>query len=374
MSIERNLRILKPVQKSRFRTVALRFRLIAAIALTLTLLAGRGVLAEDEFLVVASIKPIHSIVSAIMDGVGEPHLIMKGAASPHTFNLRPSDARVLDSSDVVFQVGQAMEASLADIMWTLAARAEIVSLSHATKLVKLSYREGGLFEPHDHEHGHETEGTDEVSSAADNDDLDNDHGDDHEEHGDHDDESVSSSLLIDEVDETFDMHIWLDPQNGKVIAEVIASVLARNDAKNSDAYFSNLENFVAEMDALEVELRGKLEASNDRAFIAFHDAYRYFEDRFNLLAVGSAVVVPGRSAGARRIRELRQRINDLDVVCVFSEPQFDEQLIETIVEGTDVRVGVLDPLGASLDDGKSLYPALLRSMSDSFRDCLEPVS
>ncbi len=374
MRIECNARILKPVQRSQFRSAALRFRPIAAIALTLTLLAGRSVLAEDEFVVVASIKPIHSIVSAIMEGVGEPHLIMKGAASPHTFNLRPSDARALNSSDVVFQVGQAMEASLADIMWTLAARADIVSLSHASKLVKLSYRERGLFEPHDHEHGHETEGADEESSTADSDDIDHAHGDDHEEHDDHGDESVSSSLLLDEVDETFDMHIWLDPQNGIVIAEVVASVLARNDAENSDAYFSNLENFVADMDALETELRSKLQALDDRAFIAFHDAYRYFEDRFNLMAVGSAVVVPGRSAGARRILELRQRINDLDVVCVFSEPQFDEQLINTIVEDTDVRIGVLDPLGAGLEDGKSLYPTLLRSMSDSFRECLEPVS
>jgi zinc transport system substrate-binding protein len=273
---------------------------------------------------------------------------MKGTASPHTFNLRPSDARALDSSDVVFQVGEAMEASLADIMWTLAAHAEIVSLSHATKLVRLSYREGGLFDPHDH-----------------------DHGDEHDEHG---DESISSKLLLEEVDETFDMHIWLDPQNGRVIAEVVASVLAKHDPNNANTYASNLETFFADMDVLEHDLGEELKALDDRAFIAFHDAYRYFEDRFDLLAVASAVVVPGRSAGARRILELRQRIDELNVVCVFSEPQFDEQLVETIVEGTEVKVGVLDPLGASLEDGKTLYPTLLRSMGDSFRECLKPVS
>ena len=375
MGIERNLEILKPKQKSRFRSLSVRFRRVASIGVWLALIWGHATLAEEEIVVVASIKPIHSIVSAIMEGVGEPHLIMKGAASPHTFNLRPSDARALDSSDVVFQVGQAMEASLADIMWTLATRAEIVSLSHATNLVKLSYREGGFFGSHDHGHDHRHERAHErdASSASGGSDLGHDDHAEQDARTDHHGESRSASLLEDAVDETFDMHIWLDPRNGRVIAEVVAAVLAENDAKNKGTYTRNLEKFLADMDGLETELHGELDALHDRAFIAYHDAYRYFEDRFKLLAVGSAVVVPGRSAGARRILELRQTINELNVVCVFSEPQFDEQLIGTIVEGTEAKVGVLDPLGASLEDGKTLYPTLLRNMGDSFNECLEPV-
>ncbi|MCY4128826.1 MAG: zinc ABC transporter substrate-binding protein [Gammaproteobacteria bacterium] len=362
-------------QRQKIQLIVYYFRYIAtSVSLTLMLHMGHAAQANDELVVVASIKPVHSIVSAIMEGVGEPHLIMKGTSSPHTFNLRPSDARALDRSDVVFQIGQAMEASLADIMWTLAARAEIVSLSHATKLVKLSYREGGVFEPHDHDHGHSSHTVGGVPTPSNTNDArhDADHGHDDEEV--HEDASIHEHLLEDEVDETFDMHIWLDPENGRVIAEVVASVLANHDAENSDTYAINLKKFLAKMDALESELQGDLEALDDRPFIAFHDAYRYFEDRFNLLAVGSAVVVPGRSAGARRIQELRQKINELNVVCVFSEPQFDEQLILTIVEDTNAKVGVLDPLGSSLEDGTTLYPALLRDMGDSFRDCLKPVT
>ena len=336
------------------------------------LCANHAAHANDELVVVASIKPVHSIVSAIMEGVGEPHLIMKGTTSPHTFNLRPSDARALDRSDVVFQIGQAMETSLADIMWTLATRAEIVSLSHATKLVKLSYREGGVFEPHDHDHSrHPTDGSSVPVDLSDSS-HDADHGHDGEDV--HEDESMHDRLLEDDVDESFDMHIWLDPENGRVIAEVVASVLSNHDAENSRVYAINLNKFRARMDVLETELQRELEALNDRPFIAFHDAYRYFEDRFDLMAVGSAVVVPGRSAGARRIHELRRKINELNVVCVFSEPQFDEQLILTIIEDTNAKVGVLDPLGSSLEDGETLYPALLRDMGDSFRDCLKPVT
>lgn len=333
------------------------------IALTLTWSAR----ADDEIIVVASIKPIHSIVSAIMDGVGEPHLIMKGAASPHTFNLRPSDARALHNSDVVFQVGHALEASLADTMWTLAERAEIISLSHATKLVKLPFREGGMFESHQHDHGHSHEGEHASTTSL----------SEHHSHGAAETGVAgvaSTPLLADEVDETFDMHIWLDPQNGRVIAEVVASVLMKNDGRNKDVYTRNLTQFLAAMDELQHHLENELGALSDRPFIAYHDAYHYFEDRFDLLAVGSAVVVPGRSAGARRIQEIRQRIAELGVVCVFSEPQFDNKLIETIIEGTDVKVSELDPLGASLEDGKSLYSNLLRDMGHVFSDCLTPVS
>ena len=339
---------------------------MTASAVVLLALATHSAKADDEFTVVASIKPIHSIVSAVMEGVGEPHLIMKGTSSPHTFNLRPSDARALDRADVVFQVGAALEESLADIMWTLATRAEIVSLSHATKLKKLSHRGGGIFEPHDHAHEHgvfKSEDSDTLHSDSHKHDLDSHSGE----------TLAQDGLLADSVDETFDMHIWLDPQNGIVIAEVVAAVLAKNDPQNRDTYIGNLEEFLVDMQELETELHTKLDSLNDRAFIAYHDAYRYFEDHFNLLAVGSAVVIPGRSAGARRILDLRQRINDLNVVCVFSEPQFDHQLIVNIVEGSGVKIGVLDPLGANLVDGKTLYPTLLRTLGDSFWNCLHPV-
>ena len=367
MVLKQLLESIRGMRRTQFTLRACHIRLISlSIGLMNALGVCQFVHANDDFTVVASIKPIHSIVSAIMQGVGEPHLIMKGTASPHTFNLRPSDARALDRSDVVFQVGQAMEASLADIMWTLAERAEIVSLSHATKLVKLSHRAGGVFDTHEHSHGESSSHAAETVPSSSPQDPEYDSA---QTYG-----VDSGDLLKDSVDESFDMHIWLDPQNGRVIAEVIASVLAKNDPENVDIYASNLAEFIADSLVLEEELKRDLEGLNDRPFIAFHDAYRYFEEHFNLYAVASAVVVPGRSAGARRIQELRRRISELNVVCVFSEPQFDEQLILTIVEDTEAKIGVLDPLGATLEDGKHLYPALLRNMRDSFRDCLNPVT
>ena len=104
----------------------------------------------------------------------------------------------------------------------------------------------------------------------------------------------------------------------------------------------------------------------------FHDSYRYFEDRFGLTAVGSSVVSPERSPGVRRIRELREKIRELGVACVFDEPQFDRRLVATIIEGTPVRSGTLDPLGAEVEDGPELYFTMLRNMAASFRGCLAP--
>ena len=107
-------------------------------------------------------------------------------------------------------------------------------------------------------------------------------------------------------------------------------------------------------------------------FIVFHDGYRYFEDRFGLTAAGSVVISPERAPGARRVSELQDKVRELGVVCVFDEPQFDKRLVRTVIEGSDVRSGTVDPIGATIEDGPELYFALLRNMAASFKNCLAP--
>ena len=307
--------------------------------------AGPAPAGDDGLRVVASIKPVHSLVSAVMAGVGEPHLIIRGTSSPHTFTMRPSDAAALEDADVVFLIGETLETALAGPVEALAGHARVVALSATPGLVRRPLREGGAFEADDHDdHGHRGQ------------DDDRDHHDDDDDH----------------EDGPFDMHVWLDPLNGRAMARAIAATLAEADPANEAAYEANADALLHRLDALTEEIAAQVAPARGVPFIVFHDGYRHFEDRFGLTAAGSVVVGPERKPGARRISELREKVNSLGVVCAFDEPQFDRRLVRTVIEGSEVRAGTVDPLGAAIEDGPELYFALLRNMATSFTACLAP--
>ena len=307
----------------------LRRLVVAAMCLSAAFAAAFS--ANAQVRVVASIKPVHSLVAAVMSGAGEPELIIRGATSPHTFSLRPSDARNIQDAEVIFMIGDALETSLAGSIETLGREARVVKLADTDGLMRLPLREGATFEDHDHE----------------------DDGD-HEAH----------------EDESFDMHIWLDPVNARTMVRAIAATLSAADPANAPAYESNAQAVSGRLDELIGRIDAEVAAVRGRPFILFHDAYHYFEDRFRLSAAGSASVSPDRPPGARRITQLRERVSELGVVCVLAEPQFDPRLANVIIEGTSAKLGTVDPLGAVLDSGPDMYFALLNDMAASFTNCL----
>ena len=338
------------------RIVPRRLPIALATAALLGSAAAAPTAADDELQVVASIKPVHSLVSAVMAGVGEPHLIIRGHSSPHTFTMRPSDAAALEDAHIVFMVGDTMETALAGPVDALAGHARVVRLADAPGLVLRPVREGGAFEEHDHDsHGHE--GMDDHADHDDHDDHadDDDHGHAHDDHDDHG---------------PFDMHVWLDPINGWTMARTIAGTLAEIDPANATTYEANVDALLHRLDHLTEEIAQEVAPARGVPFFVFHDGYRYFEDRFGLSAAGSVVISPDRAPGARRISELRDKVHEMGVVCVFDEPQFDERLVRTVMEGSDVRAGTVDPLGAAIEDGPELYFTLLRNMATAFKDCL----
>ena len=266
-------------------------KLLAPFALLTTALLSTTSMAAPD--VVASIKPVHSLVAAVMAGVGEPTLIVKGSASPHTYALKPSDAGALESADIVFWTGHGMELFLADALETLATDAIVVELAESPGITLLSVREGGAFEAHAHEgEGHGDE--------------EHDHG--HEEH--------------DHEHEEGDMHFWLDPENAKLMVTHIATTLAEVDPENATAYQANAEAELVRLDELEAELAATLAPVADKPFIVFHDAYQYFEARFGLTLAGSVTVTPEVMPGAARIDELKAKVAELGATCVFAEPNF----------------------------------------------------
>lgn len=329
--------------------------------------------AQAEIRVVASIKPVHSLVSGVMAGVGTPALIVEGAGSPHTYSLKPSQAREMQDADMIFWVGHTLEPFLEKPLDSLGGDARVVELMDTDGLTHLDIREGGAFEGHDHGddhgHGHAHEKDDhhdhdhakEKHSHGADDHKDHAHSDD--KHRDHDHGHAHSA---DEVD----AHIWLDPANAKVMVQEIARNLAEADPANAATYRANAKSMAARIDDAANRIAGMLEPVRERPFIVFHDAYQHFEKRFGLNAVGSITVSPEVVPGAARVEEIRAKIAELGAVCVFSEPQFTPKLVTVVTEGSDAREGVLDPLGAGLTPGADLYVALIDDLAGSMAECL----
>lgn len=347
-------------------------RRIKTFFLASTLLASSAVSAIADVNVVASIKPVHSLVAAVMEGVGEPGLIVEGAGSPHNYALKPSQAQMLESANVVFWVGHELEAFLEKPLETVGANAKAVELNDAHGLVKLEFREGGTFDDHGHE---EEAGHDDHKDGKKVEVGHDDHDHDKKAEADHDDHDKKAEAgHEDHAHGKFNPHVWLDPVNAKALVHEIEEVLAEADPDNAGKYKANAERVMAKLDALVTEVSADLKPVHDKGFIVFHDAYQYFEKRFDITAAGSITVSPEVMPGAGRITEIRAKVQDLGATCVFAEPQFEPKLVSTVTEGTQAKSGVIDPLGSSLDTGPELYFQLIRNMATSFKTCLSESS
>lgn len=319
------------------RRIISRMSVLAALGLVLASGSARA----SDLKVVATIKPIHSIVAAVMDGVAEPMLLIDGAASPHTFSLKPSDARALAAARVVLRVSDGIEPFMSKVVKSLPKTVQVVVLEKTPGLNLHKVRSGGTFEDHDHGasgkkgHGHR-------------------HGHSH---------SHSKAAV--------DGHIWLDPANVARIATHLADILSKAHPAGAERFKANAEAFAREMTTLTTELEAKTKPLADRPFIVFHDAYQYFERRFGMEATGSVTVSPDLAPSAKRLTALRAKIRKLKAACVFAEPQFEPRLVATITENTTAKRGVLDPLGASIPAGPNHYAALLRNMAADFAECLK---
>jgi zinc transport system substrate-binding protein len=287
--------------------------------------------------VVSDIAPVHSIVSRVMEGAGVPELLMPPGASPHGHAMRPSEAARLEDADVVFWVGPALTPWLDGPIDALATGAVLVTIAEAPGILRLPIRTGGPFEAHAHdEHAHD------------------DHGHTHVDH----------SL------DAFDAHLWLDPVNAAAIAAVAAETLGAADPANAALYASNAAAFAMELEALRADIDARLAPLRGRAFVVFHDAYQYFESRFDFAAAGSISLGDADAPSPARVAAIRDRIATEGVVCVFAEPQFEPRLVATVIEGSEARSGVLDPVGTGLEPGPGLYPALLTGLARGLADCL----
>tara|TARA_A200000113_G_scaffold165660_1_gene150284 strand:- start:226 stop:1254 length:1029 start_codon:yes stop_codon:yes gene_type:complete len=318
-----------------------------------------------EIKVVTTIKPIHSLVSGVMDGVSNPSLIIEGSNSPHNFSLKPSHAKMLEEADIVFWIGEDLESFMEKPLNSLAKNAVQISFMDLKSIEKLKFREMSDHDDHD-DHGHEDEheGHDDHDDDGHKDDDHDDHGhDDHHGHEDEDDDSNHEGHNHGE----FDAHIWLDPVNAKAMVSEIAHELSELDPSNKSNYEKNAEKMISSLDDL-IERVSTIIPKNS-SFIVFHDAYQYFENRFNIKAAGALTLNPEVLPGAKQIAEIQEIIEHDSVKCIFSEPQYNPKIIEMLSADMKVLTSVLDPLGANIEAGPEMYNDLILEIASSLKDC-----
>ena len=321
---------------------------VLSIASALVLSAG---LASAEVpKVSADIAPVHSLVSKVMNGLGKPYLIIPAEASPHEYQLKPSEAKSLQESKLVFWIGEDLTPWLEKGLSTLAKNATITTLLKAEGIELLDFREGALFEAHDH---------------SDHDDHDDhDHGkhkkkDDHDDHAGHEGHDHGEH----------DPHAWLSPSIAKAWLNLIAAKLSEVDPNNASTYFSNASSAIKDLDTLSDEINKILDPIRKEKFVVFHDAYQYFENHFNISASGAISLGDASDPSPARLKEIKERVEKEDIHCVLAEPQYNEGLVKAVIEGTHANNAIIDPLGVSLEIGPNLYDKLIRNLAINLSNC-----
>lgn len=366
-------------------------RMVAAALLTSALVALPAQAEPPD--VVTDILPVHSLVAAVMDGLGAPKLLIDGSTSPHDFAMRPSQAAALQNADIVIWMGEELTPSIGRAVANLSGDAHALKLLDVDGTTQLEYREGPLFGDHDHDahaekeaghdHDHDKHAEKEAGHDHDHDKHaekeaghDHDHdkhaekeaGHDHDAHAGHDHDGHAHEH------DGVDPHAWLDTENAEIWLTAIAEELSEHDPANAATYKANAEKARAMIGAAVSEAAATLSAVKDRPYLVFHDAYHYFEYRFDFHAAGAIAVGDATDPGAARMVELRGFLEKAGAVCVFSEPQHDPASAAALIQGTNASVGVLDPLGHKQEPGPGAYPALIKGMAESLAECLAPQS
>ena len=301
-----------------------------------------NVFASETIGIITTIKPVDSLVSAVVGDTGKTIPLIPSETSPHEFRLKPSDARALQNGNIIFYISPHLETSIVKVFETLPKNIKIINLMEETGIEHLSIRDNEAWELHDH-----------------HDDEKHDDHDKHAQKDEHDDHKSKD-----------DVHIWLDPENAIKIIRKVNTELSFFFPENAKIYDENATKIINKIKSLKKQLKKELLPIKEKPYIVFHDAYQYFEKTFGLNAVGSIALEDDIASSPKQISFIKNKIIKSKASCVFQEPQFDNKLVKTVIEGTQAKIGTLDPLGFGIKEKEDFYLQLLRNMSKNLKECL----
>ena len=337
--------------------------------IALFICSGVNVFATETTGVISTIQPINSLVSAIIGNTGKSITIIPSEQSPHDFKLKPSDVKVLQNGNIIFYVSNHLESSITKVLKNLPKNIKLINLMEESGVNHLAIRDNDAWERHDH-HGHDDHDVHDKHGKKHDDHDDHDkHGKKHDDHDDHDKHGKKHDGHDDHEKED-DVHVWLSPDNAIKIVQKVNKVLSLYFPENSKIYNDNKTKFINKIKNLQKELVNELSPIKNKPYIVFHDAYQYFEKTFELNAVGSVALEGDIASSPKQISFIKDKIVKSKALCVFQEPQFDSKLVKIVVEGTDAKIGTLDPLGVNISENKDFYLQLLTNMTKSLKECL----
>ena len=285
--------------------------------------------------VVASLKPLGFIASAIADGVTDTQVLLPDGASEHDYSLRPSDVKRLQNADLVVWIGPEMEAFMEKSVKNI-PNAKQVTIAQLNDVKPLLMKGA---DDDDDDHGHN--------------DAHGEKSDEHHHHGD------------------YNMHLWLSPEIARASAVAIHDKLVELMPQSRAKLDANLKDFEAQLASTETQVGNELAPLKGKGYFVFHDAYGYFEKQFGLTPLGHFTVNPEIQPGAQRLHEIRTQLVEQKATCVFAEPQFRPAVVESVARGTSVRMGTLDPLGTNIKLGKTSYSEFLNQLANQYASCLK---
>jgi zinc transport system substrate-binding protein len=274
--------------------------------------------------VMVSIKPLYSLVAGVMGDTGRPELIVEGMQSPHGYQLKPSQVSAMQDADVIFYISPDLETFLAKPLANLPMGVQKVALAEQSGVELLNIRD-------------------------------------------------LSGDKITSVPVRHDPHIWMSTANAKIMVGYIIHALSDMNPQNTTKYIQNGTNLMVRLQKLDTQLRQQMKPYKGGSYIAYHDAFQYFDHDYGLNAAAAITQDPEQEPGAKRLEQVRAIVKDKGIRCVFSEPEFNSRLIGTVVEGTGARTAVIDEIGGDIPDGSDQYFTLMHRTADAFAQCLTPL-
>ena len=285
----------------------------------------KSIHAQSSPMVVASIKPIHSIVQSLMEGIASPELLLKSNNSAHTFHLKPSQIKIIENADLVVSIGDEFEIGLQKAFKNL-DESKRLEISRMSALKTHKYRADKLY------------GKDQDTNQ---DNLRN------------------------------DMHLWLDIDNMKKISQHINFLLTDIDPDNENKYNENLSSLTSKLDALQIEIENQILPFSSEIYATYSDTIQYFEKKYNL---GRPIIVTpyhGARLSINRTLASKNTINDLNVSCLFYGTEVRKSQISVLSEGLDLKTYKIDILGQEFDQGPDQYFNLMKKISNQVASCLK---
>jgi zinc transport system substrate-binding protein len=243
---------------------------------------------------------------------------MNTGASPHHYTLRPSERRALADASLIFWVGPELETFMPRILQSLENTSTTIALIATEGLVRLPARTARHH----------------AMTAARN-----------------------------------DPHIWLSPRNAHILVDVIANALIKADTASAAIYNANREQLHQRITETDNLIRQKL-ADKKSAFLTYHDAYQYFEEAFGLHNAGFVSSGDELSPSAKYVQELRDKIRQQQLHCLFYEAPSRPPLVDTLTYGLDVDLHELDAAGLRMQAGKNAWFDIMLTLAEAYESCL----